>query len=618
MRVVWKSVWYVFMHKKMPKPPKPGAPVPYDLVAQSAALESRKGDAETFALEIKDLGSLGVFSTLWDELSFTALINGYIPSDSQQLLTPGIALKLLILNLVEGRSPLYRVEDWAALVPLDLLGGADVLPKHLNDTSLGRHLERVFSAGGEGLLNVLCMRVARHEQLSMEQFHGDTTSRILFGEYKNSHAESDAVYLTYGHSKDHRPDLKQVMYGVSMHPDGVLASGQLLSGNTSDKPWHGGMLDLLQREYRVKSKHGGGKPIHYVGDSALVTPENLAFAHENGMVLTSRLPKTYALTNSSVLMAVHGGLSMEPFVGFSEEEGGAHFEGCLLQGTELYGRAVQLGVYRSSGGMERVRRSLLRKQAKSLLQAEKAALRLMKERYCCADDAQKALDDFETAHLETTFAERLLAVSGRVIMEQMEALKPRGRPKMDAVPAEKAISYRLEIVVSAEEKNLGGLIGRESCFVLVHTGTTPISAREILAVYKGQSVVEKRFPFLKDPSMAEVFFVKNPKRLEALGYVMLMALLLWSVLERRVRMNLDASGEGPVVDTTGMKKKKPTSMVCRHILNGIKMMRVKTTTGYTPWQLSAPLKKEQLRIMRFSQAVKPPPTTKEKITELLN
>ena len=115
----------------MTKPPKHFHPkISYDLVAQSAALESRNGDSGASSLEIKDLGSLGVFSTLLDELSFTELIDQYIPMDSQQALSSGLALKLLILNIVEGRSPLYRVENWAAEVPLELLGGAGVLPKH--------------------------------------------------------------------------------------------------------------------------------------------------------------------------------------------------------------------------------------------------------------------------------------------------------------------------------------------------------------------------------------------------------------------------------------------------------------------------------------------------------
>ena len=57
----------------------------------------------------------------------------------------------------------------------------------------------------------------------------------------------------------------------------------------------------------------------------------------------------------------------------------------------------------------------------------------------------------------------------------------------------------------------------------------------------------------------------TPHRLEALGYVLLLALLVWCVWERRVRANLKASGEPPLIDTTKMAKKNPTAKVCRHI-----------------------------------------------------
>jgi len=142
----------------------------------------------------------------------------------------------------------------------------------------------------------------------------------------------------------------------------------------------------------------------------------------------------------------------------------------------------------------------------------------------------------------------------------------------------------------------------ESCFVVLSTRESASSSRELLADYKGQIVVETRFPFLKNPAWADVFFVKKPHRLEALGYVMLMALLLWCVWERRVRANHKTSGEKPIIDVTGDAKASPTAMVCRHILRGIKLCRVVFADGATPWRLAAPLTAEQERVFRFSGA----------------
>jgi hypothetical protein len=108
---------------------------------------------------------------------------------------------------------------------------------------------------------------------------------------------------------------------------------------------------------------------------------------------------------------------------------------------------------------------------------------------------------------------------------------------------------------------------------------------------------------LKDPAWADVFFAKHPRRVETIGYVLLFALLLWSVWERRVRANLVASGETALVDTTGMAKKHPTAKVCRHILHDLKLARRRIGEGYGEWELTAPLAPEQRRVARFSVAI---------------
>ena len=161
-------------------------------------------------------------------------------------------------------------------------------------------------------------------------------------------------------------------------------------------------------------------------------------------------------------------------------------------------------------------------------------------------------------------------------------------------------AYQLVIDVSMEGQNAEAVMSRESCFVLVHTGKEPISAADLLRAYKGQIVVETRFPFLKDPSWADVFFLKLPHRVEALGYVFLLALLVWSIWERRVRRNLRDSDDGPFLDWNRTVRKNPTAMVCLHTLRGIKAVRMMTTEGWSPWQLAGQLKPEQVRVLKLS------------------
>ena len=73
--------------------------------------------------------------------------------------------------------------------------------------------------------------------------------------------------------------------------------------------------------------------------------------------------------------------------------------------------------------------------------------------------------------------------------------------------------------------------------------------------------------------------------------------------ERRVRINLQRSGEPPLKDTTKMPTKNPTAMVCRHVMHGIKIIRAHQDGETSPWRLVKPLNHEQLRVMRFCAAV---------------
>lgn len=547
----------------------------------------------TWPLEVKDLGCLGVVAEIWDDLGLTELIDLQVPVDEQVQLGTGMVLKALVLNIVGGRDPLYRVQDWAEGVPLELVVGKGVLPEQLNDSALARHLDRLFDAGGEGMFNTCCLRVIEREGVSLAKVHGDTTSRLVFGEYLRE--EDEAISITRGHSKDHRPDLKQVMYGVTVSSCGVPLTGQLLSGNTSDKKWHGGMLDVVNKQLVV------GRPgtLHYVGDSALITSANLELAEQHGIVLTGRLPRTVTVHQTMVVCALHEPLPMTDLGKFSERKGATSYQGCVIDNGTLFGRRVQLGVFRPTPANKRAESKVLRHQRRAMDAALEAASKLMDTPFACEPDARAALDRFEAEH-----GDKLLRITGDVALQHVPGKRPAGRPRKDAAEIPVTTQYRVTLTVEADAAAAKAAIDEESLFVLVHTGTKPLSPREMLGAYKEQSVVENRFPFLKDPAWAEVFFIKTPHRLEALGYVLLLALLVWSVWERRVRANLKASGEAPIVDTTGMKKNSPTAKVCRHIMNGLKVVRRRTEQASTAWEIAGPLTAEQRRVARFS--AKPP------------
>ncbi len=67
------------------------------------------------------------------------------------------------------------------------------------------------------------------------------------------------------------------------------------------------------------------------------------------------------------------------------------------------------------------------------------------------------------------------------------------------------------------------------------------SALEILRLYKMQDGIEKNFGFLKDPSSSAMSFLKKPHRIEALVLILVIALLIWRLMERNMRMKIKAN-----------------------------------------------------------------------------
>ena len=95
-----------------------------------------------------------------------------------------------------------------------------------------------------------------------------------------------------------------------------------------------------------------------------------------------------------------------------------------------------------------------------------------------------------------------------------------------------------------------------------------MEAPEVLRSYKEQHGVETSFRFLKDPLIVNDLFLKKPQRIEALGMVLLLSLLVWSLIERTLREYVKQN------DTTlpGWDNKqttKPTTYMLTWMFTGI-------------------------------------------------
>ena len=134
----------------------------------------------------------------------------------------------------------------------------------------------------------------------------------------------------------------------------------------------------------------------------------------------------------------------------------------------------------------------------------------------------------------------------------------KGRPKADGSRKIVGKTYRFLLDVESREKDLERAHEEAGCFVLITNepfeSEGGMGSLELLRLYKDQHSIEQNFGFLKDPLIVNALFLKSPKRIEALGLILVLALMVWRLMERTMRMSLRESGS----KVTGWDE-KPTS-----------------------------------------------------------
>ena len=146
--------------------------------------------------------------------------------------------------------------------------------KHLHDDRVGRCLDRVFAALDSNLILDVVRHVVREFDVRLDELHNDSTTITFCGDHADAASEErrlgrTAPAITWGHNKDHRPDLKQLLYILTVSDDGgIPVYFQAASGNTTDDQTH-------QATWQVLSELVGRVDFVYVADCKLATMENM-------------------------------------------------------------------------------------------------------------------------------------------------------------------------------------------------------------------------------------------------------------------------------------------------------------------------------------------------------
>ncbi len=478
-------------------------------------------------------------------------------------LTPGQIVEALIINILCDRRPLWKMEQFFYEIDLSLLYGKEITPDHLNDDILGRCLDKIAEIDLNKLVSQIGLQALLAHSLSLRVLHIDTTSISVEGEYANQ-SEDDKFLIDKGHSKDHRADLKQFKIGLASQEQGMICGGQLLSGHESDKSWNPQMIEDMFTFFQSKGQDG----TIFVIDSAGISGKTLATWQEKKLKIISRFPETFNLATEVKLQAWQENIWNEIGKIAAGKDGSIYKSRSFL--VEVEGTPVRLIVAHSTALEELKIHTLQKKVDKQGNKLEKEAKAVMKTSFACEADAQTALGAFLNAHKDSPYE-----ISGQVIHQQKAKHGRRGRPKASEEP-ELISTYivHLEIGRLIQER-YDQLLQLESTFVLVTTlPESSHSDESVLCEYKNQNSIENRFRFIKQPAYLGPVYLKNPQRVKALGYVFILALMIGSYLEYRIRSAMEKENE--VLILPGKKKvSQPSLNTMMEFFDTLKVARIR-------------------------------------------
>ncbi len=516
-------------------------------------------------MQITRVDHLPIVAAFCRRVGLIEVIDRVVPNEME--VSVGTIMQGMVLDTLSGRSPLYRLAEFFEHQDTKLLLGQDVEAVSFNDTTVARAMDAVFEIGAEKVFNEVAFKASCEFSLDNRHVHFDTTSVNVWGDYDQCTPDSDELNITYGYSKDHRPDLKQFLIKMLCIGKNIPILGCCEDGNRSDKTINNTLLSRISKHMAKYGLEPGA--FVYVADSAMVTKGNLAIIADN--LFLTRLPFSYKETSRVVSETVATGnweevgvLNKTPT---TDKRPSAHYS-VAEKIVTIHEKEYRAVVVHSSAHDKRRLARLDRQLKQSPMTLSALIDKETKIKYFCREDAEAAA--LRLRKLETDLH------STTVVVKETVHYGP-GRPPMNRERKIVAVSYILEASIEKKSAAIRQVREEAGCFVLLtnvpQQGDMAETGAELLQIYKEQYGIERNFSFLKDPLIVNDIFLKKTERIEVLGAVLLMSLLIWNLIEYTLRQNIKEC-ETTLPGWDNKPTKRPTAFMMSIKFMGIQIVRV--------------------------------------------
>ena len=481
-----------------------------------------------------ELGGLPLLHAIIRQMGLREILAEALELSGREAISSVDVLMLLVMNLAVAKDPLYELAEWIDALDLRALGFTQRPTARFTDDRFGRALDKLYDADRASLQTQLVLATIRAFHVKLERIHNDSTSVKACGRIPGQ--TRTGLELRQGYSKDHRPDLKQLVFSLSISADGsVPIHHRVYPGNTNDDTTHIETWSYLRRLH-------GRADFLYVADGKLCTRAQLAhIVGEGGRAITI-VPQPRKESKAFMETLRAGPVAKKPVWRRPKP--------CNEAVTEYF--SLFDGEYRMEHGSyplhwfvssEKRKRDRYSREQR-LVKTEKAlsvlAPKLNTPRLSKQAPIKKAFQAILEKHQVEPF------INVRILTHfKVTRLRPRGRP-----PGEKA-RYRIikKAYYSLQWKRNAQVLKAErrvdGVFPLLCTDRT-LEPREVLKAWKYQPRLEKRFEQFKHVHRAAPLLFKKIERVEANMFIFFVALIVQALLEREIREALRRKNRGPL------------------------------------------------------------------------
>jgi transposase len=494
---------------------------------------------DALALQSERLGALPLINHFLQRLDLEARLDRFVPTRDRRIRLPyAKALGVVLRSVLVEREPLYRQHEIVttfapAAFGLDLTSVA-----HVGDDAVGRALDRLFDADRAALLTDVVVASVAAFDVALEELHNDSTTVRFCGQYPQARGRTlrgkRAPWITHGYSKDHRPDLKQLLFVLTTSDDGgIPVQFRCEPGNASDSCTHQQTWDALCRA-------AGQVDFLYVADSKLCAREPMEHIAQHGGRLVCVMPRSRQEDGEFREWIQTHEPDWEPVWDRPNprRRGGPRDRWWVfrypLPSREgwpvIWVYSALLALHQAHRRREHIARAIQE------LEDFNSKLVSPRARKRARADVQARIEEI----LRERKVSRYLVVELVRDQEHRYQQARRGRPGPNTRYVRKTrkfwrLHWHLDENTLAYDRKSDGM------YPLL-TNDRTLTNTQVLEAHKRQPTIEKRFEQTKTVFEIAPVLLKNEGRIEALFFIYFLALLVQALIERELRQAMRREG----------------------------------------------------------------------------